>query len=85
MKVKVFTSYDDHDCDTCGASYASGYVVVDSETNEIVLTLEPIASCFGGSDYTIFDLLAALQNELPELKISDIDFDAGEWLSGETL
>jgi hypothetical protein len=41
---------DEHDCETCGGSYAEGArVLIDKK---IAFTLEPVAHCFNGVSYS---------------------------------
>lgn len=41
---------DEHDCETCGSSYAEGAIV--SIDGMIGLDFEPVAHCYAGETYT---------------------------------
>jgi hypothetical protein len=40
---------DHHNCETCGSSYASGYII--KKDGEVVVDKTPIAACYDDSDY----------------------------------
>ena len=50
MKIEIEWLEDEHDCDTCGWAYATGAKV--KFHGDEVITMEPVAHCFGGSDYS---------------------------------
>lgn len=50
MKIRIETLTDDHDCETCGWSYAEGARVYFDE--KPVLDLEPHAHCYDGDNYS---------------------------------
>lgn len=53
--IEIKTSQDDHDCDTCGTTYARGGVVyIDGRKT---LDKEPVAYCYGSTNYDEADLL----------------------------
>lgn len=55
MKVEIKTMSDNHDCKTCGGSWAEGGVVyVDGKE---VLRREPVAYCYGVPSFSESDLL----------------------------
>ena len=55
MKIEIETMEDDHDCETCGGSWAYGGVVtVDGKE---VLRSEPVAYCYGASSFSEHELL----------------------------
>lgn len=55
MKIEIKTMSDDHDCDTCGGSWAEGGVVyIDGEET---LRREPVAYCYGVPSFSESDLL----------------------------
>ena len=49
MKIKIEWLHDGYDCETCGGSYAEGAKVTIDD--QVVLDLEPVAHCFGGTNY----------------------------------
>ena len=46
---------DEHDCETCGSTYADGAIVCIDD--KIVLNLAPVAHCFDGVHYNREDVL----------------------------
>lgn len=66
MKTKGVISIeelsDEHDCDTCGPSWATGYRVT-LDGNEI-LNLEPHAYCYGGVTYYPEEMYKMVLEEL---------------------
>lgn len=53
--IEIKTLTDDHDCDTCGTTYASGGVVyIDGRK---IIDKEPVAHCYGSANYDEADLL----------------------------
>lgn len=60
--IKIETLTDEHDCETCGTSWATGYEVTfpDGSTESLI----PQASCFGEGDYSYVDLLELILNKL---------------------
>lgn len=75
IKYIVAISSDETDCETCGGSWATGYSLVEKETGNTLIELEPVASCFGGNDFEIGDLIKRIQIEFPDIKFSEVDFD----------
>ena len=73
-KYKVESVSDEYDCDTCGPSWATGYVLKELGTDLILIDLEPIAHCFGGQDFEIGDMIYRIQSEFPDIKFSEVDF-----------
>ena len=61
MHIKIEYFYDNSDCDTCGVSYAEGFVIT---MGEKVIELEPIAHCFDGQSYQVEDCLKTILKEL---------------------
>lgn len=59
---------DEHECDTCGTSWARGATV--TLDGVVIVSKIPHANCFGGSDYDddeIFeDIIKALGYELTQ-------------------
>lgn len=51
---------DEHECETCGYSYAQGYKIY--KDDNLLIDKEPIASCFNSSNYehsnAAFDILS---------------------------
>ena len=60
--IKIEILSDEHDCDTCGSSWATGYEVTFPDGS--VESLIPQASCFGGGDYSETDLMELILNKL---------------------
>lgn len=58
---------DEHECETCGYSYAQGYKIY--KDDKLVVDKEPVASCF---DSLNFDHSNAA---LDILKIEDVQID----------
>ena len=55
MKIDIKLMTDDHDCETCGSTWAEGGVVyVDGKE---VLRREPVAYCYGTPTFSEHDLL----------------------------
>ena len=53
--IEIKTLSDEHDCETCGCTWAEGGTVyVDGKK---VLEKEPIAHCYGGVSYSEEELL----------------------------
>lgn len=50
FKIEIVWMVDEHDCDTCGSSYAEGARVYFDDVS--VLDMEPCAHCFDGNTYT---------------------------------
>lgn len=58
--VEIEWIYDEHDCDTCGPSFAEGAVVrVD---NMVVLEMMPLAHCYSSTSYSQDEVYNALLN-----------------------
>lgn len=54
-KIEIETTSDDHDCETCGPTWAEGGIVrVDGVE---VLHREPLAHCYDGVNFSETDLL----------------------------
>ena len=60
--IKIETLSDEHDCETCGTSWATGYEVTFPDGS--IESLIPQASCFGGGDYSETDLMEVILNKL---------------------
>lgn len=59
--IKIQWLSDEHDCETCGNSYAEGArVFIDNE----VLEFTPYASCFGGDSWYVEDIYKEIINYL---------------------
>jgi hypothetical protein len=59
--IKIKWLYDDHDCETCGSSYAEGAVI---NINGKEIELEPLAHCFGGTTYDERKVFETILKEL---------------------
>jgi hypothetical protein len=62
MKIKIEWLSDDYDCEQCGGAWASGAKVTFEDGSSFELT--PVASCFGGEDYTADDVFIAILKHL---------------------
>lgn len=72
MSYVIEYLYDDHDCETCGPSYAQGYVIKKGDV--IVVDKTPSAHCFGGDDYTQDDPYKdILELECPGIEVEVIE------------
>jgi hypothetical protein len=70
MKLEIAHLLDSYDCETCGTAYAEGFRVL--EDGEIFVELEPLAHCFGGSNYDYRDLFFAVMGRLG-IEVEDPD------------
>lgn len=62
MEIRIKTFEDEHECETCGTSYAvGGSVYVDGRH---VLTREPLAFCYDSVDFSYEELLILALSEL---------------------
>lgn len=61
-KIYIEWLADDHHCDTCGTSYASGANV--HINDELAIELEPVAHCYGGAHYDDSDVFKAIIQKL---------------------
>ena len=50
MKLKITRLYDEHDCETCGPSYADGYRA--TVNGEFLCEFVPFAHCYDGRSVT---------------------------------
>lgn len=62
MHIHIERLEDEHHCETCGWSIASGAKI--SIDNREVLTLTPHAHCLGGQDYSTEDVFKAILQHL---------------------
>ena len=69
MRIEITTDSDTCDCETCGASWASGGTV--SIDGELVLDLPAQASCFGGQSFSESDLLVLALRKLGHEVMTD--------------
>ena len=49
-KYKIVWLYDEHDCEICGWSSESGYVIYKGD--DVVIDAKPIAHCFDSVGYS---------------------------------
>ena len=54
--IKIEWLIDEHDCDTCGTTYARGAHVSINGVIPNELTLSPVAHCYDGSNYETEDV-----------------------------
>lgn len=60
--IKIEWLHDDHDCETCGASYAEGArVTIDGA---VALDLQPVAHCFDGKNWQDDDVYKLILEKL---------------------
>jgi len=75
MKIHIEWLSDDHYCETCGTSFATGARVFADGT--VFLDLEPVAHCFDGKNWTEEDvyreILRKLGHEVEDLRDTIID------------
>jgi hypothetical protein len=71
--IKIEPLYDEHDCETCGISWATGYDITFPDGSSF--TLEPCASCFGGKDWREAELMEEI---LKHLGYTTVDPDTSE-------
>ena len=62
MHIKIEWTSDEHDCETCGWSYASGANIYFDD--ELAIELVPIANHFGGQTYTNDEVYTAILEKL---------------------
>lgn len=62
MKIRIEQLFDETDCETCGVSYATGFIVYLDD--EKFLEFLPLAACYDGDsfelDYVYGQILAKL-------------------------
>lgn len=49
MSFEIVYLQDEHDCETCGTAYASGYQIY--YDGDLMVDKTPVASCLGGDEY----------------------------------
>lgn len=66
MKIRIENVVDTQDCETCGTSWADGYIVY--LDNELFLEFSPLAACWDGvtyeRDYVYAQILSKLGYEV---------------------
>jgi hypothetical protein len=60
--IKIEPLSDEHDCETCGTSWATGYEV--TFPDGCAFALQPHASCFGGKDWSEAELMEEILKHL---------------------
>jgi len=71
MKIKIKWLLDQHDCETCGSSYATGAQVQVGDTS---LLFEPSASCFVDDSWTEVQVYEKILEHLGyTLEVSDYE------------
>lgn len=73
MKIEIETTTDDHDCETCGGSYAEGGIV--KVDGEVVLERQAVAHCFNGASFSEAELLVMALTKLGH----EITVDGGKF------
>lgn len=62
-EIHIQWTSDDNDCEQCGGGYATGAIV--TIDGEVVLHLEPVASCFGSEkDWSEADVYSLILEHL---------------------
>ena len=61
-KIKITWLIDEHDCETCGYSSASGAVV--NIGDHVTIVMEPVAHCYNGVSYNTEDVYERILFEL---------------------
>jgi hypothetical protein len=70
MKIKIEWLYDEHDCETCGSSYATGARV---QIGNDSLMFDPIAHCYDGASWTMAEVYESILKHLGhELEVEDL-------------
>ncbi|HET8689280.1 MAG TPA: hypothetical protein VFM18_21930 [Methanosarcina sp.] len=62
MKINIEWMYDDHDCDTCGSSFAEGALVTFEDGR--VLELFPYANCYNSISFDKDEVYSRIIEEL---------------------
>lgn len=62
QEIKIEWLYDEHDCETCGSSYAEGAKV--HINGELVIENIPYAHCYGGENWDRDDIYKRIFLEL---------------------
>lgn len=74
-KIEIETLDDEHECETCGPSWAEGAIV--KIDGVIALELEPAAHCFAGESYDLTDVLLRVIRHLGHDVVIDRVGDVG--------
>jgi len=78
MKIKFEVLFDDHECETCGHSYATGSIIWFDDQE--VFRLDPVAHCYDGTslrnkdgqECTVYEkILELLEHDLEEIYNDD--------------
>lgn len=76
-KYKIEFLSDYHDCETCGYSYDSGYVLY--KNDEVLIDKTPHAHCYDGTNYEEHnpykDILEYMSVQIEEVQYQDKEED----------
>ena len=61
-KIKITWLIDEHDCETCGYSSASGAIV--NIGDDVTIKMEPMAHCYDGVNYYTEEVYNRILSEL---------------------
>lgn len=75
MTYKIEYLYDEHDCDTCGCSWAEGYKIYKDDV--LVIDKSPSAYCYSSVDHpqseAAFDILKLERIEVEVITNDEYD------------
>lgn len=64
MRYQIQTVFDDYDCETCGSSYAEGFVITEEGNPLPIVNLIPLAHCTRSKEFELSDALAHILKKL---------------------
>ena len=59
---KIEELYDHYECDDCGTSYATGFIVYQDDAK--IIDMSPYAHCYNGTHYQMADVLKNILEHL---------------------
>lgn len=72
-KILIQHTTDEHDCETCGPSYAESHM---TEFNGKIIGNNAVASCFGAENFSLEDILIQIIKELGyKVEVNYIDYE----------
>lgn len=64
-KINIEWLWDNHECETCGLSYAEGAVVtIKYPDHDEVIEMKPVAACFDGASFESDEVFKRILKEL---------------------